>query len=143
MQRMNKGSHCTRFKIVKVHRTTSRYRHNIAAPIYESTPVFSERRCRIDLNRGYNGCDELEENNKVEIDPHSLDLFLLRMRYLLPRPARFPSEWPLLLRIFAVRDCTAYRLLAGELLRDDTVVHAFDDFFHDAGVLARMHRRSL
>lgn len=61
-----------------------------------------ERSCRIDFDGGHDRSDELEEDDKVKVDAHTLDLlFFLGWYLLLPNSqARLAAEQrPLLLTI--------------------------------------------
>lgn len=99
-----------------------------------------EGRSRIDLDGRHDGRDELEENDEVEINSHAFDLLVVGIRGdILARTACFAAKRPLLSLRRVLRGGARSRALARELLGDDAVVHALDDFLHHARMLARVH----
>ena len=96
------------------------------------------RRGRIYLNRRDNRRNKLEEHNKVKINPHALRLLFLHFLLLL-FPAHSPNTKTLLLDLLVFGASRAELAL----FLDDARVHAFDDLFHYAGVLAGVDHRGL
>lgn len=92
----------------------------------------SERRGRVDFDGRHDGRDELEEHDKVEIDPHAALVLVLPRRLVLDVRTARSTEQPLLAALVLWRGCTEFL----GLLFLQSGVHALDDLLHDAGVFA-------
>ena len=93
----------------------------------------------IDLDGGNDGGDKLEENDEIEINSQTLDLFFIpcRPRGFLPLLAATTEDTPLLLGLFGI----GAGALAESLLFLDAAVHTFDNLLHHACVFAWVYGR--
>src|SRR5882762_1969661 len=114
--------------------------YGIRFPPPMSASGTSERCRRVNLDGRYDGCNELEEHDQIEIDSQPFHLLFTLPRgggLLLLASAALSAKRPLLLAFFPAG------FALSKLLLYHTRIHALDYLLHNACMLARVHRGCL